>query len=368
MHALCKNINAIVTLPLVALWVVAFLFFTGLNAFAFKTRYYKALTTDTTVCGSAVTLNATTGLANYKWNTGATTQSITVTSSGSYWWENTDYTNNKVANGDFSLGNTGFTSSYTAPASPPPGNCCGLLSVEGNYAIASNPRNTHTNFASFYDHTVGTAAGKMMVINGAATPNVTVWQENITVTPNTTYVFSVWFASVYSANPGQLNFSINGSPLGTTVLLSSTTGLWQNFTTTWSSGSSTSATIGLVNQNTATNGNDFALDDIVFAPITHHDITVTLNPNPVVSTTNPSPACAVYDLTKAINGYDASTYNYFFKNPAGTSITLANAQAISQSGTYTISSQNKSTGCQSAWQSVSVTINAAPSKPIVSSL
>jgi hypothetical protein len=371
-NVLYNNICRAKTLLLLLVWLFVSSFITGINKDRHKPHrnirpktHIANTTTNVVVCGSSTTLTADAGLSNYKWNTGATTQSITVNSSGSYWWEYTDLTNNQVVNGDFSSGNTGFTSSYTAPTSPPTGNCCGLLSDEGNYAIDTNPHNTHTSFASFGDHTTGT--GNMMIINGASTANVTVWTENITVTPNTTYVFSVWFASVTSSNPGQLNFSINGAPLGTTITLSSTTGVWQNFTTTWSSGSSTNATIGLINQNTAANGNDFAMDDVVFAPIYHHDIIVTLNPYPVLSVINPSPVCTVYNLTAAITGYDSSTYNYFFTDPNGNSISLANAQTISQSGTYTITEQNKSTGCTSTPQTVTVTINSTPGKPTVSS-
>lgn len=367
MSMLCKNISKSKALLLLVLWTLVSSFISGANKSGIKNnRITHNALADTTLCGTSVTLSADAGLSNYKWSTGATTQTTTVNSSGNYWWEYTDLTNNKVVNGNFSSGNTGFTSSYHYRTTPPGGACCGILSNEKDYAINTNPNNTHTSFASFGDHTTG--SGNMMIVNGASTANVTVWTENITVTPNTTYVFSAWFASVYSTNPGQLSFSINGSPLGTTIALSTTTGVWQNFTTTWSSGSSTNATIGLVNQNTASDGNDFAMDDVVFAPVFHHDIAVTLNPNPVLSITNPSPVCTVYDLTTAINGYDSTTYNYLFTDAGGNTITLANARIISQSGTYTIVSQNKITGCQSAPQSVSVTINPTPAKPVVSSL
>ena len=362
MGKLYKTLFAAKSLLLLAMCLCAGLFARAASYTGFKPAAIAL--TDTSVCGSSATLNATSGLTNYKWSTGATTQSITVSSSGAYWWETIDYANNKVANGSFSAGNIGFSSSYIVP----PGiQNSSLLFPEGTYAITSNPRNVHSGFASFYDHTVGTSIGKMMVINGASTANVTVWSENITVTPNTTYVFSVWFASAHPNSPGQLNFSINGSQLGSTIQLTNTTGLWQNFTTTWSSGSSTTATIGLVNQNTAASGNDFAMDDVVFAPVIHHDINVTLNSNPVLSVIAAPSSCAVYNLTTAINGYDTNTYTYVFKDSLGNVISTTSAQAITQSGTYTVTAQNKTTGCISSPQTITVSINSVPSKPNVTS-
>ncbi|MBW4891698.1 hypothetical protein KXQ82_18380 [Mucilaginibacter sp. HMF5004] len=360
MKKLYKALFTAKTMLLVALWLFISAFVssshTGIKRYAF---FF-----DTTLCGSSVTLNATTGLTNYKWSTGATTQSINVTASGNYWWETIDYTNNKVVNGTFTSGNTGFTSSYVVP---PGAQNNSLLYPEGTYAITKDPNNVHSGFSSFYDHTTSNNSGKMMVINGASVANVTVWSENITVAPNTNYLFSVWFASAHPASPGQLNFSINGSPLGTTIQLSTTTGVWQNFTTTWNSGSSTTATIGLINQNTAASGNDFAMDDVVFAPIYHHDIAVTLNPNPVLTVTAAPSSCAVYNLTNAISGYDAATYTYVFKDASNNVVSTTNAQAITVSGTYTVTAQNKVTGCISAAKSITVTINPVPSKPNVTS-
>jgi len=118
-----------------------------------------------------------------------------------------------------------------------------------------------------------------MVVNGASVANVTVWSEAVSVQSNTTYVFSVWAASVTSTSPGILNFSINGVQLGN-ITLTSSLGIWKNFTVRWSSGSNTTATIGIVNQNTASTGNDFALDDISFAPVCRKNFTVNLYPNP----------------------------------------------------------------------------------------
>jgi hypothetical protein len=341
-------------------------------------------TQDTTItaCGTSTTLNTSTvtGYSNPSWNNGSTGTSLVVTSSGDYWWQVIG--SNIVNNGTFEAPTTttttrGFTSSYifkdavnaASPNNTCSGCCCGLLSVEGTYGINTNPRNLHSNFSVFGDHTSGT--GNMLVVNGAATANVTVWTQNITVTPNTNYVFSAWATSVYATNPAILQFSINGSPLGGTINISSSlaNGVWQYFTTTWNSGSLSGAVpIALVNQNTATNGNDFAVDDIVFAPVFRQNMHVTLNPIPVLTLTSPHEVCGSYDLTKAIVGYDTGTYNYFFKNSSGTTITAANATAITQSGTYTITEQNKTTGCQSLAKQTTITIDPNPQKPGITSL
>ena len=158
---------------------------------------------------------------------------------------------NLIPNGDFESGNTGFTTGYTY--SP------GDLWSEGTYDIASNPANDHPLWASFGPHT-GTA---MMLVNGAQVAGVNVWGVGaIAVSAKTSYIFSTWIASNYATSPAILDFSANGQQLGSAFTASTTTGLFQQFYATWYSGSATSVTLSIVNQNTAFSGNDFALDDI----------------------------------------------------------------------------------------------------------
>lgn len=163
-----------------------------------------------------------------------------------------------VVNGDFEAGNTGFTSSYLyiAPTGPK------VLYPEGAYTVDTNPHNVHDLWSSFGDHTTG--SGEMMIVNGAPDADVTVWDETLTgLTTNTDYFFSAWVASSYPTNPAVLDFSINGSGIGS-LTPPTTTGLWTQFYVGWNSGANTSAHIALVNQNTVRDGNDFALDDIAF--------------------------------------------------------------------------------------------------------
>ena len=163
---------------------------------------------------------------------------------------------NLIINGDFELGNTGFTSNYTFNATS--------VWAEGTYSVTTNPFLVHSNFSPCTDHTTGT--GKMMVVNGAAMANSSIWCETVTVLPNTNYAFSTWLTSVHPTNPAVLQFSINGNVLGSPFSGITTTCVWQQFYEIWNSGNSTTAQICIVNQNTALDGNDFALDDISFKP------------------------------------------------------------------------------------------------------
>ena len=166
---------------------------------------------------------------------------------------------NLVVNGNFSNGSTGFSSSYTDYTSS------GTNQLPANgYAIGTDPLlvNIYAGM-SYGDHTSGT--GNMMIINGASTPT-NVWCQTITVTPNTDYDFSAWLSNWSATTNGLpvLQFQINGILLGSPYVFGPTVGVWSQFSSTWNSGSSTSATICINDQQTAAIGNDFALDDISF--------------------------------------------------------------------------------------------------------
>jgi len=167
--------------------------------------------------------------------------------------------NNLVNNGDFSLGNTGFSSSYRDTTGS------GSLYPEGFYSVTTNPILVHPGFVSIGDHTSGT--GEMMVVNGSSAP-VSFWCQTIAVTPNTYYDFSAWGVTVSGAgNAAILQFSINGTLVGSALDLPATTGIWTEFHVVWYSGSNTSIDICVTDQQTALSGNDFAIDDISFRQI-----------------------------------------------------------------------------------------------------
>jgi hypothetical protein len=176
-----------------------------------------------------------------------------------------------VNNGDFSAGNTGFTSGYTF-ASDPEG-----LVPENTYFVGPAPQfplNTNWNGANF-PPPVGN--GNMMMVNGGPVANTIVWSETISgLTADTTYNFSTFVASIFPQSPALLNFSIDNSLLGNTFAASSTVGLWQQFFATFTTGAGqTSAVFSIVDQNTEASGNDFALDFITLSTDPAGGTTVT---------------------------------------------------------------------------------------------
>lgn len=189
---------------------------------------------------------------------------------------------NIVTNGDFESGNSGFTSGYSYYTTN--SNTWGIIGQEGTYTINTNSGNVHNNFGSYpcVDHTYGTGTGKCMYINGAGTSNTTVWQQVIPVVPNTDYIFITWVASLSqsasssASELARLQFSINGTTIGSIFTAPATTAQWQQFYQIWNSGAATQATIRILNQNTVNSGNDFALDDISFCPMYPCEDSVTV--------------------------------------------------------------------------------------------
>jgi len=226
-----------------------------------------------------------------------------------------------IVNGDFSTGdNTGFISEYTY--SP------GDLWSAATYDILTNPSSSHSAFSSCSDHTTG--SGMMMVVNGAEIANTNVWCETITVDPNTDYAFSTWLCSVYPGDPAILQFSINGTLLGSPFQAEYNTCIWNQFYELWNSGSNTSAEICIVNQNTAGGGNDFAIDDISFMPVCESidEVTVTVFNGTPPDLGNDVSICEGETTTlDAGAGYE----NYLWSTGA-----VTQTITVSQSGTYSV--------------------------------
>ncbi|HLP21873.1 MAG TPA: gliding motility-associated C-terminal domain-containing protein, partial [Chitinophagales bacterium] len=234
---------------------------------------------DTQIClGSSVQLNASGGLLSYAWTPTAGLDDpaianplATPTQTTSYIVTTQVASGDLIANGGFENGNTSFSSSYTYQTD---------LTPAGTYYVGPNANTYHSGFSACPDHTTGT--GNSMIVNGAGTPNTSVWCQTINVAPNTNYAFGCWAESVAAGSPAVLQFSINNTLLGSPFNVPAAVCQWQQFYSLWNSGVNTTANICIVNQNTTSGGNDFAIDDISFIGLCPVSDTVTITVhNPV---------------------------------------------------------------------------------------
>jgi hypothetical protein len=158
---------------------------------------------------------------------------------------------NLIRNGDFSGGNTGFTSDL-----PYKGNACSA----GHIFVGTKFSDECSLWPTTGDHTTGT--GNFLIIDGSSsTNNVDVWKKTLTgACANQTYTFSFWAKNVYGASGAfSLGFIINNTLVaGGTVSINSSG--WTQYSVTWT-GTPTSIAL---RQLTAGEKRDFGIDDIFF--------------------------------------------------------------------------------------------------------
>ncbi len=289
---------------------------------------------DTICPGELIQLSATGGMGtgSYIWspsvglnlsdNANPTANPLVTTT---YVVSNVNLLGNIITNGDFESGNVGFNSDYSLGD----GGTWGDLSDEGEYGIYTSPVQGHSNFVDCPDHTSGN--GNMLVVNGATLAGQSVWCQTVPVDPGVDYNLSTWLMSVVSDNPASLQFSINGSLLGSELNLTSTTCDWTQFSTTWNSNTQTSAELCIVNLNTSGGGNDFALDDIEFGPICSLSDSVTVyvsNTTANIIDVNEDfcGSCAGSITVEASGGFDPYTYEWNNSQMTETAIDLCGNQ------------------------------------------
>jgi gliding motility-associated-like protein len=244
--------------------------------------------------------------------------------------------NNLLINGDFTGGNSGFTSDYTNNPATNPG---GL--AEGSYNINTMTPSLWNNCPPL--------DGNMMVVNGAPILNQNVWCQNVSVMPNTQYVFSTWLQTIILPVP-QLSFSINGVQIGSVFSGSSSPCDWQQFFTTWESGGASFATICITNENSVGGGNDFALDDIFFGPVCEDEQSFTVTVDPFILE---QPTGGLIDCNNPITTLTATpvptnnSYIYQWDAVIGNILSIATEQTatVSEGGIYVVTVTNNVTGC-----------------------
>ena len=309
----------------------------------------------------------------YTWSTGETTTSnyietdlvglYTVTFNGSGYICNgsVNVGQELVVNGNFSAGNTGFTSGYTYTAPT-----AGSLVPEGLYTVFNNPNFVHSNFWG-RDHTTG--SGNMMIVNGAGSPPPVVWQARDALGNNTlpvitgiTYYFSAWAMSMNTqGNYAQLQFSINGTAIPPVVTLpprvqnNNPPFTWTRFYGTWTPAAGvTTAQLRIVDLITAAGGNDFALDDISFGSI-----------QPYAVLSGGATICAGGSANLVVTLFGTKPFSFtYFDGTSSTTISNINSYqyplAVSPASTRTYTLTAVSDKCHAITYSGSATVNVLP--------
>jgi hypothetical protein len=173
-----------------------------------------------------LTANSTGTVSSYLWSTGQSTQTILVDVANDY---SVSLTNSSgcvgtavisigqelVINGNFTEGNTGFSSDYTYYPDVAGNN--ELVNDQGTngYGVGTNGQNYHPGFWGI-DHTNNQTGNKnFMLVNGHGN-TLTIWKETVNVLPNTDYYFSAWAMSLNNVGPyARLQFEVNGVKVGT---------------------------------------------------------------------------------------------------------------------------------------------------------
>ena len=311
------------------------------------------ITNDTTICyGTSKQLRALPALS-YCWspatNLSSTSIANPVTSTNTditYYLTTRHAGTNLIVNGDFSAGNTGFSSEYVYAANN---------TTEGEYFVGPSANTWNYNLSNCTDHTTGT--GNMLLVNGTPDIDLKVWTQTVNVTPNTNYAFSTWIQALWPPNPAQLRFFINGKPVGNLITASLPTCTWTQFYTTWNSGSNTTATISIINKNTQILGNDFALDDISFAPvIIKRDSVVIKVEKPALTINKDTTICSGNSVQLNVTGADT----YFWTPTLGLSASdISNPVATPAATTKYYVTGTTINGCM-AKDSVLVSVNPKP--------
>lgn len=166
---------------------------------------------------------------------------------------------NLVVNGDFSSGNTGFSTDYQYLVS---------ASAGGNqkaYGIVTTANSWFQFFPACTGHSP--TSGNILVADGSTSNsgNDVVWEQTVAVVPNQNYTLSYWLQTLATPNLAIIDLKINGISIGIETA-PSVNCEWKQYSYVWNSGSNTTAQITISDKVIVSDGNDFALDDISFTP------------------------------------------------------------------------------------------------------
>ncbi len=255
---------------------------------------------------------------------------------------------NLLVNGNFSNGNTGFQTQYVSSANN---------NAVAQYWIGTNPSSWLASYPACGDHTSGN--GNMMMVNASNTLGLQVWQQTISVVPNTNYAFAFWVTSFSSGNPANLKITINGNGIRNVLDANPVNCSWRQYYVTWNSGSNTTATLQLLNNNNSGPFiSPYAIDDISFSQVflKQDSIKITVTDPPTIDVTPDASICPGESIPLTATG--AGNFSW---SPAGglSNTGIANPIATPSATTKYIVTGYDLPGC-SGKDSVTVSLKQSP--------
>ncbi|WP_321515549.1 gliding motility-associated C-terminal domain-containing protein [Marinifilum fragile] len=185
-----------------------------------------------------------------------------------------DETIEMIQNGNFNLGNVGFTSDYYFCSDPIAKDC---KDQKSKYTINSN---TTILGGGFHDcvGVTGNSPDNVMVVKGAEA-NYTVWEQTIDVDPDSYYVFSVNITNLHSNSYDEFEVLVNGVRVD--HFYTDEPCDWDLFKSLIYTDGLTQLTISIDNVSTSGVGNGYALDEISMFKLAELplDVTVTVVQN-----------------------------------------------------------------------------------------
>lgn len=170
---------------------------------------------------------------------------------------------NLITNGDFSLGNTGFSSDYLyVEDGPSPDD----LWPAGVYGVDNSTSGRHSLWVSNGD------TGNVLLVNGRTDAVSSVWRQSVSLDAGHAYSWTTWaanlccLAGVIPGDGPTLQFFLNGLLLGSFV--TDGPGVWQASQQLFTAASTALAVLEIRNTTTTYHGNDFALDNLSLTDVT----------------------------------------------------------------------------------------------------
>ncbi|MFN4315827.1 MAG: PKD domain-containing protein [Chitinophagaceae bacterium] len=219
------------------------------------------LTPDTTICAGAEKQLRALSSSDFCWSpssflTNGNTNNPTTNTPSDIVYNYTMRSEgaNLLANSDFEVGATGFSSEYQFNSLSG--------SLPGTYTVSSDVVGWNSTLGACTEH--GTGSGNMLIVNGSVEKGKVVWEQTVAVTPGTRFGFGTYVQNLNTIYFPGLNLLINGQ----NIPLRGSPGSqcnWELLQAIWFSETNSSATLQLVSSVDWEQGNDFAIDDVRFA-------------------------------------------------------------------------------------------------------